>query len=256
MSDRANLPYSFADKMLRLIGRVHQAPQHDGEWRRRLIDGMARLLRADAAVLLEMNSERRRGALKIAEHTGSGRLDGLTSADEFELLSQRAVKLLTPEDPVATCTRQKLVADGAWTRSPLRQQVLGPDDLSRCVVSVARPMTEWYILVALFRVDGRPTFSAADVDRLDLLHRRIDWIYRERRNSIETATAKLSPRLRHVLNDLLNGDSAKQIAYRMSLSQHTVRGYIKQIYRRFHVSSRGELLSRCLNNSPDRRDRN
>ena len=37
-----------------------------------------------------------------------------------------------------------------------------------------------------------------------------------------------------------------EIAYRLELSPHTVHVYVKQLYKRLNVSSRGELMSRFL----------
>jgi hypothetical protein len=48
------------------------------------------------------------------------------------------------------------------------------------------------------------------------------------------------------LQYLLAGDSEKQIANRLRLSQHTVHVYVKALYRRHSVSSRGELLARFI----------
>jgi DNA-binding CsgD family transcriptional regulator len=56
----------------------------------------------------------------------------------------------------------------------------------------------------------------------------------------------LSRRARQTLEHLLQGDSEKQIARRLELSPHTVHVYVKQIYLRFGVSSRGELLARFV----------
>ena len=56
----------------------------------------------------------------------------------------------------------------------------------------------------------------------------------------------LSPRLRQTLDRLLAGDSEKQIAGRLKLSPNTVHVYVKALYRRFDVCSRGELLSRFV----------
>ncbi len=59
--------------------------------------------------------------------------------------------------------------------------------------------------------------------------------------------AELSPRQQQTLQHLLAGDSEKQVARKMGLSQNTVHGYVKALYRRFGVSSRGELLARHMN---------
>ncbi|HXE56276.1 MAG TPA: LuxR C-terminal-related transcriptional regulator [Tepidisphaeraceae bacterium] len=53
----------------------------------------------------------------------------------------------------------------------------------------------------------------------------------------------LSKRLTETLDGLLAGESAKEIAARLDLSQHTIHNYIKAVYREYQVSSRGELLS-------------
>jgi DNA-binding NarL/FixJ family response regulator len=57
----------------------------------------------------------------------------------------------------------------------------------------------------------------------------------------------LSPRMRQTLQSLLAGDSEKQAATKLGVSQNTVHVYVKQLYRKFDVNSRGELLSKWVN---------
>ena len=59
----------------------------------------------------------------------------------------------------------------------------------------------------------------------------------------------LSPRMHQTLQRLLAGDSEKQIALRLDRSRHTVHVYVKQLYKRFGVCSRGELLARFVDGS-------
>ena len=56
----------------------------------------------------------------------------------------------------------------------------------------------------------------------------------------------MSPRMRQTLNRLLAGDSEKEVAALFGLSRHTVHVYVKKLYRRFGVSSRGELFARFV----------
>ena len=58
--------------------------------------------------------------------------------------------------------------------------------------------------------------------------------------------AHLPPRLQQTLSSLLAGDSEKQAAAKMGLSRHTVHVYVKSLYRRYGVSSRGELLAKWV----------
>jgi DNA-binding CsgD family transcriptional regulator len=55
-----------------------------------------------------------------------------------------------------------------------------------------------------------------------------------------------SPRHRQTLHRLMEGDSEKQVARYLGISQHTVHVYIKHIFRTFSVSSRGELMAQIL----------
>ena len=57
------------------------------------------------------------------------------------------------------------------------------------------------------------------------------------------ATMNLPRRQREVLTALLQGSSVKEIAAELGISPYTVNDYIKAIYRRYQVCSRGELLA-------------
>jgi DNA-binding CsgD family transcriptional regulator len=56
----------------------------------------------------------------------------------------------------------------------------------------------------------------------------------------------LTERQDQILKLLLFGLSEKAIARRLSLSRHTVHEHIKEIHRKLVVSSRAELMARCL----------
>lgn len=57
------------------------------------------------------------------------------------------------------------------------------------------------------------------------------------------ATHGLSPRLTQVLFALTRGLSEKQVAATLGISPHTVHVYVKDLYRRYGASSRGEFLA-------------
>jgi DNA-binding NarL/FixJ family response regulator len=58
-------------------------------------------------------------------------------------------------------------------------------------------------------------------------------------------SATLPPRLQRTLAVLLEGVSEADAAERLGLSRSTVHDYAVQIYRRFGISTRCELLVRC-----------
>src|SRR5262249_27693718 len=56
----------------------------------------------------------------------------------------------------------------------------------------------------------------------------------------------LSPAERRVLDLLLQGDSERQAARRLGVSQHTVHNHIREIYRQLGVHSRAELMAQFV----------
>lgn len=54
----------------------------------------------------------------------------------------------------------------------------------------------------------------------------------------------LTPRERDVLGAIARGGSTSEIAAELFLSPHTVRDYVKTVFEKFGVSSRGELVAR------------
>jgi DNA-binding NarL/FixJ family response regulator len=56
----------------------------------------------------------------------------------------------------------------------------------------------------------------------------------------------LSRRMEQTLRSLLVGDSEKQVAAKLGLSQNTVHVYVKALYKKYGVSSRAELLAKWV----------
>ena len=61
---------------------------------------------------------------------------------------------------------------------------------------------------------------------------------------------RLSRRMEQTLRSLLGGDSEKQVAAKLGLSQHTVHVYVKQLYKKYAVSTRAELLAKWVQSRP------
>jgi DNA-binding NarL/FixJ family response regulator len=72
----------------------------------------------------------------------------------------------------------------------------------------------------------------------------ISWLRRFGPNvTVKEKILKLSPRQREVLSLLLAGDTLKEVAEKLKISEHTVGDYVKGIYKNFTVSSRAELMA-------------
>jgi DNA-binding CsgD family transcriptional regulator len=89
-------------------------------------------------------------------------------------------------------------------------------------------------------------FSERDRRLMTLLNVELArWLGKKLARFGEPTVTDLSPRQRDVLVCLMEGDSEKQVARRLNISQHTVHDYVKMLHVRFGVRSRGELLARC-----------
>ncbi len=99
------------------------------------------------------------------------------------------------------------------------------------------------------KVRDRP-FTRREVQLVNVFHENLRHLYALPRQVVPefnaVAMPQLPPRLQPVLNHLLGGDGEKQVAVKLGLSPHTVHEYVKAIYRRLGVSSRGELLARFV----------
>lgn len=158
-------------------------------------------------------------------------------------------------DRPLSAIRHELVSDADWYGSAHVQQFrkrAGMDSAIYCTIPAPFPGGEprrgWSVNV------NRPwkatPFTQEDKDRLHLVFLALlPWLERAwsvPQNPTQELLARLPLRLRKVLACLLAGDSEKQVARKLKLSQHTVHEYIKQLHARLRVRSRSELLVKAM----------
>lgn len=102
-------------------------------------------------------------------------------------------------------------------------------------------------VVGLHREHGREPFTQRDLRIAHIVCSEVDWLHDAGVPEEDGGrSAALAPRLQTVLTLLVDGLSAKQIAFHLGLTVNTVRGYVKDIYRHFTVGSRQELMRRFM----------
>jgi DNA-binding CsgD family transcriptional regulator len=141
----------------------------------------------------------------------------------------------------------ELLPRGQWSSCDLVRQFLQPVGIGDCFISIYPLGRSIYSSMNFMRTLDGPPFSPRDICIAHLITDEIDWLHREG-TDVPAAehVNKLSTRQRQVLFQLLSGDSVKQIARKLSISNFTVNDHLKNIYRRFGVSGRGELLAQFL----------
>jgi DNA-binding CsgD family transcriptional regulator len=148
-----------------------------------------------------------------------------------------------------THSRDQLFSDAEWTASEAGRawHAAGFDHFLCSICPLAGGS---YSGVRFHRRLGRPPFTARERAVVELLFPNVPWLHPGRETTgCSKGAAALSPRERQVMLLLLGGDSRKQVARKLKLSEHTVADYLKVIYRKLNVSSRAELLAKHLTGS-------
>jgi len=154
-------------------------------------------------------------------------------------------KLAEITAPVVVARRSELVNDKLWYASPYYRELREPlalDDTIYAKITVPGKV----ISLALLRAIGDEPFTERQSQLVDLCLSQMSWPFQPEDKSVDPRLASLQPRLRKVMQHLLDGDGEKQVAAKLGLSRHTVHEYVKMIYQQLGVSSRSELLSQWV----------
>lgn len=241
--------------LLRLLAELRELGADPGAWRAHLVANLEALCQAQVAVISELrvNPNVDRETTNCAEAVTS-----LQSIDhglderfrerfyrELYYIDHRADDALTAIVPLYgsafTVNRQNVIADRNWERSwsaNERFRPLGCDDF----VMSMMPVSSLGVISSMEVYRGRGVrFGERERLLIELLHEELshDWQRLERAEG-----ARLTPRQREVLAQLMAGASEKELAYELNVSPHTVHEHIKAIHRAFGARSRGELLAR------------
>ena len=106
------------------------------------------------------------------------------------------------------------------------------------------------VCVMMLRLKTDRGFSGRQQDALAFLGSGLAQVVGSRLEIQSPTRTSLSPRMRSTLEALLQGDSEKQVAARLGLRPSTVHDYVGELYRRYGVRSRGELLARFIKRRP------
>jgi DNA-binding CsgD family transcriptional regulator len=158
--------------------------------------------------------------------------------------------MLAMTGPQRTCWRGQLVGDQEWYRSIDYNEFLRHSGIDHALLSyytLRDDSADVTDAISLHRDLGDKEFSLREVRILQFFHAELGpMVGRALASAEEPSASDLAPRARQVLECLLEGDSEKQVARRLGISQETVHHYTKIIYRHFRVRSRAELISRWL----------
>jgi DNA-binding CsgD family transcriptional regulator len=150
-----------------------------------------------------------------------------------------------------TCIRADVASDAIWYASELYQRFHEPAGIDDFLMSVYHLPGNIISGLGFYRLAANGRFSLRHRAMVHLVMEQVGWLHRGPTEVPAAAVVPaLSPRCRETLLHLLSGDSRKQIAHKLHVSENTVSDYIKSLHRQFGVSSRGELMAKFLSGAP------
>lgn len=248
-------------ELFRIAGECRELGDDPIVWRQHLLGETAKLIDADLVVGGEMA-----GCLKGPISTPGAAVWGVqhgfdlaglqivwewNQVDPYRSLVWKGIHqdLLSQSDPKITTAQHQLLTSAEWDRSPDYQEVMRTLGAEVVMHSFHRIPSETDVFegICWFRGKGGNNFEDREIELIQIIHERMARLVgRPLARFDEPMPSELSHRARNVLVCVLDGDTDKEVSKRLSISQHTVNHYTKQIFSHFGVTSRTELLARWV----------
>ena len=244
-------------ELLRLNGELRELPHGSEAQRKHLLERLVALVGAQVGIWVSISG------------FDSGRVTFLDALDTgWEGSREREIfwrfcraKSDLNDDPsmrpmaermrgFATVTREQLVSARVWYASSHVQEERRAARVDSFIYATVRLSPNEARCISLHRPWGARPFTEHERRLIDVFHREASFLHAPHSVIAEAVLRELAPRLRDTLRALARGASEKQVAAELGLSPHTVHEYVKALHRHFGVSSRSELLARCLSRAP------
>lgn len=246
-----------SERLLRVLTLVHEGAEitDRAEQEQHLLQGLCRIIGGDVAVSFEFEDfASGRPTAGFTHGLGASERASMFAGyvqhgDTFDAMATRIRDGFPDAPPLRTLMRRDVFDDRDWYRSPYLNDFRRGWRIDDCIYSSHRIGAAHYGM-SLNRAFGAAPFTGEDRQLVRVFHQESAWLVRSRRRApapppaLVERRAALAPRPRDVLDRLLRGAADKEIAADLGLSPHTVRQYVKTIYRAFDVSSRAELVAR------------
>lgn len=237
----------------RLIGECRDLGTDPGLWQPRMMEGLSRLF-GDASCTggegVLTGPQRTIVPLTFFDH-------GFETAEHRNFIAY--IRAGGPDrDPfigalrriaggTVTRIREQVVSDAVYCPAAVFDRYLRPGNVHHRLASISATSDRIITLLHVHRRRGERRFSSRERTLLGFFHQEIaPLVGRALVSATEPTPVSLPRRLRQTLACLVEGDTEKQVAARLGLSHATVHQYVTTLYRRFRVTSRGQLLAHVM----------
>ncbi len=240
-----------ARRLLGLVADLRHVPAQREEQLQHLLRGLLDVVGAPVALLLEDQDFRPGGRGRVTEVTDVG-MDDYARRVAWPLYAQlgsawdpAVAQMMKAGNASLAVRRQDIVTDHDWYDSGYvadLRRTIRLDHVMYSLVPGRRPAA--VRVLAVNRAWGERAFNRQDLRLLRAFHEACAWLHDSPADELGGMNRPLPARLARVLTELLRAKSDKEIALTLGLSTHTVRGYVKEVYRSVGVTSRAELVVR------------
>jgi len=243
------------DQVRKMISLLHESDDiaHDRQKRCHLAGGILRII-GGAKIDCLVDAGFRPGARPKVEDliTSFGGGHAGSAAQACQEMSRSgcranpAYRTLTEQRPGRpyAVRRRGVLGDRDWYDSEFFNSHLRTFRLDDQLYSL-RPLGAGRVeAIGITRELGDRPFADEDQNLLELFHEQLALRDRATRQAAEGP--RLTRRESDVLRCLLAGAAEKEVAAELGISAQTVHSHVKSIYAAYRVSSRAELLVRCL----------
>jgi DNA-binding CsgD family transcriptional regulator len=244
------LPETDVRALVRLLGEVTLARGSIQESKEQLMTGLCALIQADAWIWGVGQHNPDAAPFYISTQRGNidderfARLMHAVNHPEMEQFVRPFSEELARTGTHLTRLRQQINSDDSFLGSQAEQAWLKAK-IGPVMISCKPLPAGGFSSIGIYRNADQPLFSERESRIAHILLSEVPWLHLQAwPTELGESATQLFPRLRTVLNLLIEGWSRKRIAAELGLSIHTVHDYVKAIYEHFGVHSQSELLVR------------
>jgi DNA-binding CsgD family transcriptional regulator len=179
-----------------------------------------------------MDPERMARFLKAVEHPDTG----VMTAPLPEAINEATMQV--------TRAMQQVVSRERFENSPSKP-LWDAADIGEFLFVLRAVVDYGFSCIAFYRPLGAAEFSERDSRIAHIILNEVPLLHQVGMpHAVSRPIPQLPPRCRLIINLLVRGQSRATIAGHLGISQQTVNGYVKQIFRHFDVHSQSELIAR------------
>jgi DNA-binding CsgD family transcriptional regulator len=244
MSDSNGLGLEALRAASRLIHELCELGRDPVQWNTHLLQSMEQMLHAQVGsayvIRRDFDSSNFTDAFQL-HHNANDAWTRYVEAGDLRDQPHTPAMMARPGTDF-TVTRQELVDDAAWYASGFYKTIAVPANFDQAIFSQVMIQSIGCIHgLGFARALGGQRFGQRETTLLNFVHAELAHLWRKP-EAVEIDS--LSKRLRETIGCMQRGLGRKDMADEMGISPHTVQTYERQLYDKFNVTSRGELLAR------------